>query len=744
MLNTLGYTALLLALAGLASAHLRARVQARRREEELRASEQRVRQLEAAGRNIDLHCQLRDAILDSIDDVIWSIAAADWKPIYMNRAVQSVYGWSVEDFEQHPRLRLDLVHPDDRPLVAERWAELDLIGTSAIEYRILRRDGVTRWVQDRCRMAFGEDGRPERIEGITIDITERRNAEAAITRATAAALENARLKAEFLANMSHEVRTPLNGILGMAELALATPLTPEQREFVRTIRASGDALLLTLNNLLDYSALESGRMQLEVAPFRLSEAIESATRAFASVAAQRGVEILVDLDPSIADLRDGDGERFQQILTHLLGNAVKFTESGEILLRIATDADHDDLDWIVLSVLDTGIGIAPEQMGRIFAAFVQVDGSNSRTYGGNGLGLAICAELTHLMSGRIWAESEKGHGSAFHVSIPLPKANSEDAELAQLPELAGKALLLLDDNPAARRLIGKIFVSLGLTVHPADSGEAAVRALKQAQEAGTPFHYVAIDTALGTSDGFAVGRRIRSIPELEGVELIMLTSPALRGEARRCSELGAFAQATKPLLRHDLVRALTAGLRQRAARAAVRNARLNVLNSVPEVGSERELDRAHILLAEDNAVNQKLAVRLLERNGYRVTVVENGQLAVAAHARERFDLILMDLQMPVMDGFEATSNIRKAEAETGRHTPIVALTAHAMKGDRERCLLSGMDEYVTKPIKPSLLYATIDALLVAGPEPGREMAEGADGHGNPTDQVDDQPQADAA
>jgi len=269
-------------------------------------------------------------------------------------------------------------------------------------------------------MAFGEDGRPERIEGITIDITERRNAEAAITRATAAALENARLKAEFLANMSHEVRTPLNGILGMAELALATPLTPEQREFVRTIRASGDALLLTLNNLLDYSALESGRMQLEVAPFRLSEAIESATRAFASVAAQRGVEILVDLDPSIADLRDGDGERFQQILTHLLGNAVKFTESGEILLRIATDADHDDLDWIVLSVLDTGIGIAPEQMGRIFAAFVQVDGSNSRTYGGNGLGLAICAELTHLMSGRIWAESEKGHGSAFHVSIPSP------------------------------------------------------------------------------------------------------------------------------------------------------------------------------------------------------------------------------------------------------------------------------------------------------------------------------------
>ncbi len=651
------------------------------------------------------------ALLDSLDDGIWSIEAKQWTPLYLSRGMEALYGRPASEFTRFPRVRLDAVHADDRPLVEESWSELHKVGARSLQYRIVRPDGTIRWVEERCRMTFTGDGEAERIEGITTDITERQAAQAAITRATAVALESARMKSEFLANMSHEIRTPLNGILGMSDLALATPLSPEQREYVSTVRSSGESLLLTLNNLLDFSILEAGRLELDEVPFRVTELVAEVLRSVAPRSHQKGLELLAEIDPKLPRDRMGDPERVRQILLHLLGNAIKFTDEGEVNLVVGAQSTAEGEVAIHFTVSDTGVGIPPEQMSRIFDAFVQGDGSNTRRFGGNGLGLAIASELVQLMGGHIWVESEPGRGSSFQFVIPLAivegEARREPDEI--LSSLQGKSAFILDDHAGARRQLSRMLAKLGLKPHSTDNVETALSSLKQAQEAGAPFDFVFIDSTLPDADGFEVARRVRSLPHVEQPEIILLISPGLRGETRRAQEPGILLGLSKPILFEELVADLSLALKQKAARGSKVGHRSD--SGALNAGALLAESRGRVLLAEDNLVNQKLAVRLLERRGFQVTVVDNGKLAVQTQTTDPHDLILMDLQMPVMDGFEATAEIRREEAGIGRHTPIIALTAHAMKGDRERCLLAGMDDYVTKPIQPAALFGAMDGVL---------------------------------
>jgi len=670
-------------------------------------------------------------MLDSMDDVIWSYDAATRTPRFLSRGIESLLGRSVEEFMRQPRLLLDAIHPDDRKLVEEARDELEQVGALTMEYRIVRADGTVRWVQERCRMSFTGEGHPSLIEGITTDVTERQAAQAAVTRATAVALENARMKAEFLANMSHEIRTPLNGILGMSDLALQAPLPPDLRDYLKTIRASGESLLLTLNNLIDFSVLEAGRVDLDNVPFRLGDTLAEALRAITPRCQIKGVELLATIEPSLSLDRVGDPERLRQILVHLLDNAVKFTEDGEIELSVAPDPRGDTS--IRFTVRDSGIGIEPAQANRIFDAFVQADGSHTRRHGGNGLGLAIAAELVHLMHGEIWVDSDAGHGSTFQFVVPLPLALSSESSMPDpmLECLRGRTALVVDDHEGSRHVLARLLSALGVRVLGTGSPDVAIATMRQSTIEKAPIDLLFIDSTLEGIDGFDLMRRLRLLPEAHGVDTVMLIASSVKGEARRAQEAGLLAVVPKPILPELLHERLAAGLRRRATSTpeSVSRAPGPVPSEAPPPTAE-PASRGRILLAEDNLVNQKLAVRLLERRGYLVTVVGNGKLAVEAHHQDPHDLILMDLQMPVMDGFEATAEIRRQEQGSRRHTPIVALTAHAMKGDRERCLLAGMDDYVTKPIQPGALFAAIDSLLArpkddgesAGPASPRDAA----------------------
>ncbi|MFN8549616.1 MAG: ATP-binding protein [Candidatus Eisenbacteria bacterium] len=441
-------------------------------------------------------------MLDSMDDVIWSFDAATRTPRFLSRGVEALLGRSVQELMRQPRLMLEAVHPDDRKLVEEARDELEQVGALTMEYRIVRADGTVRWVQERCRMSFTGEGHPSLIEGITTDVTERQAAQAAVTRATAVALENARMKSEFLANMSHEIRTPLNGILGMSDLALQAPLPPDLRDYLKTIRASGESLLLTLNNLIDFSVLESGRVDLDKVPFRLADTIAEALRAITPRCQLKGVELLATIDPALPLDRVGDPERLRQILVHLLDNAIKFTEDGEIELSAALDTRADTS--IRFTVRDSGIGIEPAQANRIFDAFVQADGSHTRRHGGNGLGLAIAAELVHLMHGEIWLDTDVGQGSTFHFVITLPFAVTATSSRPDpvLDSLNGRTALLVDDHEGARRELARQLSALGIRVLSTGSSDVAIATIRQSAAERVPIDLLFVDSTLEGVDGF--------------------------------------------------------------------------------------------------------------------------------------------------------------------------------------------------------------------------------------------------
>ncbi len=559
-------------------------------------------------------------------------------------------------------------------------------------------DGRESWVSTTKAPLLNRDGEMLGTFGVSRDITE-------LVEARDAADAANRAKSDFLANMSHEIRTPMNAVIGLTELVLETDLTTTQRGYLSTVLESGESLLSIINQILDFSKIEAGKIELESVAFDLREELGDTMKSLAMRAHRKELELAWHARPDVPEYLIGDPARLRQILVNVTGNAIKFTEAGEVVLNVSCQSSDPSRVELHFALSDTGPGIPRDKLQTIFTKFEQADSSMTRKHGGTGLGLSISSSLVGLMGGRMWVDSELGKGSTFHFTLPFPIAAKPAAAATELnPEiLDGLRVLIVDDNATNRQIAKELLLGWGIQPSTAETGPRAIEILRQMNAKGQPIELVLTDVNMPEMDGFALATRIRDTHEIAQTEIIALTSGGRAGDSARCEELGIRAELMKPVKQSELLENI---LRAVAPLKTGRQPIETTADASPD--SQVKIPVLNVLLAEDGLANQKLAVALLKKWGHQVTVAENGKIAVDLWQQGKFDLILMDLQMPEMDGIEATKVIRNRERDQGGHIPIIAMTAHAIKGFRERCEQAGMDGYISKPVRRQQLYDAIE------------------------------------